>query len=275
MEGVSERRLVAELAAALGTRLGPAPEVAVVLGSGWKEAAPSFFEGGAEELPLRELPGWPLPRVAGHGSWILRGTAAGRSVALVAGRVHAYEGHAARVLVRGVRALRRWGVSRFVLCNAAGSLDPARPPGTFLVVEDHLNLQLPSPLTADQTLDGSAPFLDSQSVWDRAWRGAFRLRRPEVEAGVYAGMLGPAYETPAEIRFLAAAGAAAVGMSTIPEALALAAAGARILGLSLLTNLAAGVGGSRPDHEEVLAAGRSWAGRAAAVLGDALAAAPR
>ncbi len=260
------------LAAALATALGPAPEVAVILGSGWNERARDLLSA-ATSLSLAGLDGWPQPRVAGHGGGLMVGELDGLTVALCGGRVHAYEGYPARELVRGVRALVRWGAPAVLLLNAAGSTREARPPGTLMPVADHINHGLPNPLAADQSEDGSAAFVDLVDLYDPAWRGRLAAAEPGLEPGVYAGLPGPSYETPAEVRAMASLGADAVGMSTIPEAIAARAAGARVMAVSLLSNYAAGVGGSRPSHLEVLATAAAHGEEAARVLAAAVVAA--
>lgn len=263
---------VAALAAALGAALGPAPEVAVVLGSGWKERAAGLLDEPVS-LPLEGLDGWPLPRVAGHGAELLLGQLDGVRTLLCGGRVHAYEGYPARELVRGVRALVRWGTPAVLLLNAAGSTRADRPPGDLMPFADHIDHGLPQPLAADQSEDGGARFLDLVDLYDPAWRARLLEAEPGLRPGVYAGMRGPSYETPAEVRMMATLGADAVGMSTIPEAIAARAAGARVLAISLLSNYAAGVGGSRPSHEEVLETAQAHAAAAARVLAAAVRAA--
>lgn len=267
-----EEGAIAGLAEALRRRLGAPPDVAVVLGSGWAGQVGALL-AEAEEAPLADFAGWPLPRVAGHGATLRLGLLAGRRAALCGGRVHAYEGYTARELVRGVRALCAWGARSVLLLNAAGSLREERPPGSFMPVRDHVNLGLPNPLAADQTPDGWAVFLDAVELYDPAWREGLLAARADLLPGVYAGLPGPSYETPAEVAWLRALGADAAGMSTIPEALAARAAGARVLAISLLTNFAAGIRGSRPSHEEVLAAAAAGGAEASAVLAAAVGAA--
>lgn len=265
----TERDTVAGLHRALRAAFGAPPEVAVFLGSGWREGATGLLTE-AEALPLAAFPGWPRPRVPGHAAELAVGLFEGRRVALCGGRVHAYEGHPARELVRGVRALARWGCPAFVLLNAAGSLREDLPPGTLLALRDHLNFGLPNPLAADQSEDGTPLFLDLVDLYDPAWRGRLLRAVPELREGVYAGVPGPSYETPAEVRHLAGLGAEAVGMSTIPEAIAAGAAGTRVLAVSFLSNYAAGLHGSRPSHGEVLAAAAEHARAAGQVLAAAL-----
>ncbi|TAH36830.1 MAG: purine-nucleoside phosphorylase [Planctomycetota bacterium] len=268
---LSEAQRVRALADALRSRLGPPPEIAAILGSGW--AAAGRMEP-AEALPLSELPGWPVPRVPGHAPVLQVGRLAGRRVAVCGGRVHAYEGRSAAEIVRGVRALAAWGARSLLLLNAAGSLRPELAPGSCMPFTDHINLGLPNPLSAGQSMDGHAHFLDLVDLYDPEWRARLLAARPELRAGVYAGVPGPSYETPAEVGLLRALGVDAVGMSTIPEALAARDAGARVLAVSLLTNYAAGISGSRPSHGEVLRAAVEHGAGAAEVLRAAAGTAP-
>jgi len=267
--GGSERDRVESLAAALRERLGRPPQATVVLGSGWRDRAASLLVA-PKSLALADLPDWPAPRVPGHGTEILLGDVAGRRVALVTGRVHAYEGFTAAEIVRGLRAVVTWGARDVLLLNAAGSLDPARPPGSLMPFLDHLNLGLPNPLAAGASLTGAPVFLDLGDLYDPAWRARLCAREPALRPGVYAGLPGPSYETHAEIKMLQSLGADAVGMSTVPEALAARAAGARVLAVSLLTNFAAGVAGGKPSHAEVLAAAAAHGGAAVQILRSAI-----
>lgn len=264
---------VAVLAAALRARLGQPPQATVVLGSGWRDRASSLLVA-PESLPLTELAGWPAPRVPGHGSELRVGSVAGRRVALITGRVHAYEGYSAAEITRGLRAAVAWGSSNILLLNAAGSLDSARPPGSLMPFLDHINLGLPNPLAAGQSDTGAPVFLGLGNLYDADWRTRLCARAPELRPGVYVGLPGPSYETHAEIRMLQTLGADAVGMSTIPEALAARAAGARLMAISLITNFAAGVAGGRPSHQEVLATAQAHEWEALKILEAAILEAP-
>ncbi len=210
--------------------------------------------------------------MAGHGGVLSLGalTGGGPRVALCTGRVHAYEGFSAAEIVRGLRACAAWGCGAALLLNAAGSLDPARGPGSLMPFSDHLNLGLPNPLAATETPDGLASFQNLVDLYDPAWRTRLLAREPELRAGVYAGLPGPSYETPAEIRALRALGADAVGMSTIPEAIAARAAGMRVMAISLITNFGAGMSASGPSHAEVLQTASAHSARAVEVLRAAI-----
>jgi purine-nucleoside phosphorylase len=186
--------------------------------------------------------------VSGHAGEIVLGELAGLPVIVQSGRVHLYEGERPLVVTRAVRAFARLGVRALVLTNAAGSLVPAWKPGTLLCIEDHLNLQARSALLAGEGRRASPYDRELSGLLARA---AGEVRVP-LERGVYAAMLGPAYETPAEIRALSALGAHAVGMSTVAEASAAFASGLRVVAISCLANSAAGLGVEALSHEDVL-----------------------
>jgi purine-nucleoside phosphorylase len=181
----------------------------------------------------------------------------GTRVLVASGRVHLYEGHTAHAVGGIVRTMARAGVEILLLTNAAGGLHAGWPPGTFMRIDDHLNLTGTSPL------EGGATFLDMSHAYDAGLGEAMAAAAVEtglpLRHGVYAGVRGPQYETPAEIRMLRALGADAVGMSTVLECLQARALGLRVAGLSLITNLAAGVGDGALDHAEVMAAGQAAA----------------
>jgi purine-nucleoside phosphorylase len=262
----------------LGRRLGPPPQIAVVLGSGWKELASELLEN-TQTLDLRGLDNWLCPKVQGHGADLLIGdlrdtpTDQPKRVLLCGGRVHSYEGYDAAELVRGVRALVNWGASHVLLLNAAGSLSTDRPAGSLMPLSDHINFGLPNPVKCGENCGHGAQFVNLVDMYDPAWRAGLLQQQPNLQEGVYAGMKGPSYETPAEVRMLAKLGADAVGMSTIPEAIAAHALGAKVMAISLLTNMAAGIAGSNPSHEEVLETATANAQAAADVLRSALLAA--
>lgn len=262
--------LVAAAAAAIAERTGVARhDVLVVLGSGWTPAADRFGEVTAE-LSTHELPGFPAVGVAGHRG-TLRSIRAegGAQVLVLMGRVHAYEGHELHTVVHGVRAAVQAGCRTVVLTNAAGGVRRGLRVGQPVLIADHLNLTGRSPLTGPNAPDalGYPRFVDMTEAYSRRLRDLARDVDPSLEEGVYAGMPGPQYETPAEIRMLQVVGADLVGMSTVHEAIAARHAGAEVLGLSLVSNPAAGLGDEVLDHQEVLAAGTA----AAEAMGELLA----
>lgn len=266
--------LVAEAAAAIVERTGvPSHDVLVVLGSGWTPAADRFGATTAE-LPVAELPGFPAVGVVGHAG-LLRSVEApgGRRILALLGRVHAYEGHALTTVVHAVRSAVRVGCHTVVLTNAAGGLRAGMRVGQPVLISDHINLTGRSPLTgpaAPAELD-LPRFVDMTEAYSARLRDLARTVDPTLEEGVYAGLPGPQYETPAEIRMLQTMGADLVGMSTVHEVIAARHVGAEVLGLSLVTNLAAGLGAAHLDHAEVLEAGRASAEAMGGLLAEVVA----
>lgn len=248
-----------QAAAAIADRTGvPHHDVAVVLGSGWAPAVTELGEPVAT-VPMAELPGFTPPTAAGHRGQLMS-TRIGEHRALVLlGRIHAYEGHDLSHVVHPVRAACASGVHTVVLTNAAGGLREDFTVGQPVLISDHLNLTARTPLTG-------ATFVDLVDTWDPELRVLAKQIDPSLTEGVYAGLTGPQYETPAEIRMLATIGADLVGMSTVLEAVAARALGARLLGISLVTNLAAGVTGAPLAHADVLAEGHAAAPRLGKLL---------
>ena len=241
-------------------------DVAIVLGSGWREGA-SALGSPLSTVPTTSLPGFSAPTVPGHEGQILSLDVGGRRVALVAGRVHLYEGNSANAVVHPVRTAVLAGARRVVLTNAAGGIDPSYVAGSVVMIRDHLNLTATSPLEGDVPPTGQASrFVDLSDLYSARLRESVRAATG-LDEGVYSGLRGPHYETPAEIRMLRAMGASLVGMSTVLEAIAARHLGAEVLGLSLVSNPAAGVSHEALNHLEVLEAGQ----RAAASLGELLA----
>ena len=243
----------------------PRHEAAVVLGSGWASAAAAIGPCAAE-IPLASVGGFPPPTVAGHAG-LVRSVRAGQARVLVfLGRAHLYEGHSPATVVHGVRTAVAAGCGVIVLTNAAGGIGEY-PVGQLVIIRDHLNLTGRSPLAGPPPPDGvPARFVDLTEAYSARLRGLAREADPSLPDGVYAGLPGPHYETPAEIRMLRTLGADLVGMSTVLETIAARHLGAEVLGLSLVTNAAAGLGGQELDHSEVVAAGKAAAGRMGALL---------
>ncbi len=233
-------------------------EVAVVLGSGW---APAVSGLGAPDaaVPMADLPGFTPPSAAGHGGEVVALRIGERRVLVFVGRIHAYEGHALSDVVHPVRTACAAGARTVVLTNAAGGLREEHSVGQPVLVSDHLNLTARSPLVGAQ-------FVDLVDAYSPRLRALAREIDPTLTEGVYAGLPGPHYETPAEIRMLRTLGADLVGMSTVHETIAARAAGAEVLAVSLVTNLAAGITGAPLSHDEVLAAGRQSATRMGSLL---------
>lgn len=261
MSDSSERQRVDGAVAWLRERLGAehigALRLGIVLGSGLKDFAAQVQD--AVEIPYAEIPGWPRPHVAGHGRSLIVGTVAGCGVACLAGRVHLYEGWHPAEVVRAVRTLAALPVPSFLLTNAAGGIADDLSAGDLMLLADHLNLTGCSPLTGPHEAAFGPRFPDLSCVYAQRLRRLLVASGARVRPGVYAGLLGPSYETPAEVRMLQRLGADAVGMSTVHEAIALHAMGAEVAGLSLITNLAAGISPTPLAHDEVIAAGKQAA----------------
>jgi purine-nucleoside phosphorylase len=246
----------------LSDRLETRPAVALILGSGLGALADAI-EGGVA-LSYGEIPGFAPSTVAGHAGRLVAGRLEGVEVVAFQGRYHAYEGHAPAALATQVRTARALGADRLIVTCAAGGVNRDFGPGTLMLLSDHLNLMGRNPLVGP-VRDGETRFPDMTEPYDRELRELARtVARDEgigVAEGVYAAVLGPSYETPAEIRMLEGLGADAVGMSTVPEVIAARAGGVRVLGIALITNAAAGISGAPLDHEEVIEAGVAAAER--------------
>jgi purine-nucleoside phosphorylase len=253
--------LARRAAAVIATRTGvDAHDVAVVLGSGWAPAVPALGSPTAV-LPQAGLPGFTPPTAVGHAGEVVSTRIGGNRVLVMVGRVHAYEGHDLRHVVHPVRAACAAGVRVVVLTNAAGGLRPDLAVGQPVLISDHLNLTARSPLAGSE-------FVDLTDAYAPRLRTLARQADPTLTEGVYAGLPGPHYETPAEVRMLRMLGADLVGMSTVHETIAARAAGAEVLGVSLVSNLAAGITGEPLSHAEVLAVGAGAAARMGALLAD-------
>lgn len=266
----SEAHAVAAAAAFLQQRLGAtlaqSLRAGIVLGSGLKDFRTQVQE--AIEVPFAEVPGWPVPKVEGHGGSLVVGRVGGTPVACLTGRVHLYEGWRSADAVRAVRTLRMLGIGAFLLTNAAGGIGDDMAAGDLMVLTDHLNLTGGSPLIGPHEAAFGPRFPDQTRVYSPRLRTLLQQGGARLRPGVYAGLLGPSYETPAEVRMLKTLGADAVGMSTVHEAIALNAMGAEVAGLSLITNLAAGISDTPLSHDEVVAAGKQAATTLTALVTD-------
>jgi len=242
----------------LRNRLGPVPPIAVVLGSGLGAFADRLDQ--AECVPYTEIPHWPASTVIGHAGTLVRGMSAGRPVLTLAGRAHFYEGHDLRTVTFGTRVLGRLGVKILVLTNAAGGINTTFAPGTLMVIDDHINLMGSNPLIGANDDRFGVRFPDMTDVYAPRLRAiadqAAGAAGVSVRHGVYVGLHGPSYETPAEIRYLRTIGADAVGMSTVPEAIVARHMGLEVLGISCITNPAAGVLPEPLRHDEVMEVAR-------------------
>jgi purine-nucleoside phosphorylase len=255
-------------AGAIAARVPQVPRMAVVLGSGLGDFAGSLAD--AVSIPYGDLPNWPASQVVGHEGRLVVGTTQGHLVAALSGRCHAYEGYDLKAVTFAVRALGLLGVKTLVLTNAAGGVNTGFAQGALMVIDDHINLTGGNPLVGANDDRFGPRFPDMSEVYSA------RLRRLADEAGrecglalrhgVYVALLGPSYETPAEIRYLRTIGSDAVGMSTVPEAIAARHMGMEVLGISCITNMAAGVLPRPLDHQEVMDTARRVRGQFIALL---------
>jgi purine-nucleoside phosphorylase len=242
--------------------------VAIVLGSGLGGFAGTLAE--ALSFPYRELPNWPVSNVVGHEGRLVVGGARGKLVAALSGRCHAYEGHDLNTVAFAVRALGVLGVKTLILTNAAGGINTGFLQGALMVIDDHINLIGGNPLVGSNDDRFGPRFPDMTEVYSSRLRSiadeAGRAIDLLLPHGIYVALLGPSYETPAEIRYLRAIGADAVGMSTVPEAIAAHHMGMSVLGISCITNMAAGVLPQPLDHNEVMETARRVRGQFGALL---------
>ncbi|MEY3273062.1 MAG: hypothetical protein RLZZ341_1963 [Pseudomonadota bacterium] len=263
-----------DLAAAVDTsagllraRLGERrPRIAVLLGSGWGPFADAVTD--AVTVPYAELPAFPRLAIGGHAGLLKAGRIGRQELIVLAGRKHTYETGEADGMKGVIRTLAALGVELLVQTNAAGSLDHAMPPGTVMLVEDHINLVQRSPLVGEP---GDGRFVDMGTAYDATLRlqaqaAAVAATGHALPVGVYAWVLGPQFETPAEIRMLQRLGAQAVGMSTVPETILARHAGLKVLALSLMTNMAAGLSAETLSHGHTMANAQAASERAVALL---------
>jgi purine-nucleoside phosphorylase len=245
----------AEVAALVRSRIRiEAPVAGIVLGSGLGGLAKRIED--ARSIPYDELPGFAKPTVEGHAGKLIAGTLADRPILALAGRFHVYEGHSPAQAAFPVRVLHALGAPVLLLSNAAGGIRPTMTPGDLMIIRDHINLTFGNPLTGP-VVRGDERFPDMSEPWDPALRtllrGCAEAAGVTVTEGVYIGLSGPAYETPAEVRMLATLGADATGMSTVPEVIVARAMGMRVAGMSCITNLASGLTDQPVTHEDVIA----------------------
>ncbi len=254
---IAQPARIAALLAAVRQRTVLVPEVGIVLGSGLGGLADDLEDPVA--IPFADLPGWPAATAPGHVGRLLLGRLAGRPVVMLQGRFHLYEGNHPGLVIQPVLLFHALGARIVVLTNAAGGLDPSFGPGTPMIMRDHINLTGRSPLLGPNADDLGPRFPDMTDAWSprlrRRLHDAAAAESVDVREGVYIGLTGPTYETPAEVRMLAAFGGDAVGMSTVLECIAARWVGLEVCGVSLVTNAGAGYSGEPLTHEEVLAAG--------------------
>lgn len=253
-EGAGLAARVSEAAGAVRARIADLqPVVGLVLGSGLGSLADEFED--PVRIPYEDIPNWPPVGVVGHSGTLVAGRLAGVPAVALKGRAHLYEGHSPDRATLPVRVLATLGVRALFVSNAAGAINPAFRPGDLMLITDHLNLTGSNPLTGP-VVTGDQRFPDMTVAYDARLREVVREAAGDagipLQEGVYAGLLGPSYETPAEIRMLERLGADAVGMSTVPEVIVARAMGVRCFGISCLTNFAAGIQPEPLAHDEVM-----------------------
>ena len=250
--------MIAQAKDVIESRSALKPRIAVVLGSGLGAFADELADRA--EIPYAEIPGWPGSTAIGHAGKLIIGKLGELPVAVMAGRVHLYEGYSAQQVTYGVRVMHAMGVRSMVFTNAAGGINKELEQGGLVLISDHINLQGVNPLVGPNDDSLGPRFPDMSEAYSRRYRDEAKRVATElcvhIVEGVYAAMLGPSYETPAEIRYLRTIGADVVGMSTVLEAIVANHVGMRVLGVSCVTNMAAGViPDSKLSHEEVLETG--------------------
>ncbi len=259
---------IGAIEAAVRERSALVPRIGIVLGSGLGDLAADLEDAVA--IPFAELPGWPAATAPGHAGRLLLGHLGGTPVVMLQGRFHLYEGNSPGLVIEPVLLFQRLGASIIVLTNAAGGLDPTFGPGTLMVMTDHINLTGLNPLIGRNADDLGPRFPDLTDAWSPRLRtrlhAAAAREHVAFADGVYIGLTGPNYETPAEVRMLAGLGGHAVGMSTVLECIAARWVGLEVCGVSLVTNAGAGYSGAPLSHEEVLAEGAIAGPKLATVL---------
>ena len=231
--------------------------IGVVLGSGLGAFADTL--ANRAETPYADIAGWPPSTAVGHAGKLVTGTLGDVEVVVLSGRAHYYEGYTGEQVTLGIRELAKRGVDRVILTNAAGGIDPALHAGDLVLISDHINLMGTNPLIGRNDDSLGPRFPDMTEAYSREYREIARRTGAELgidlKEAVYAGLLGPSYETPAEIRFLRTIGAGLVGMSTVPEAIVANHMGMKVLAISCVTNMAAGILAQKLVHQEVLDVG--------------------
>jgi purine-nucleoside phosphorylase len=249
--------MIAHAKSLLERRTALRPAIGLVLGSGLGSFADELTE--RVEIPYGEIPGWPVSTIAGHAGRLVIGKLGELPVAVMAGRVHLYEGYTAAQVAFPVRVLHAFGVRSIVLTNAAGGINGSLEQGGLVLISDHINLQGTNPLVGPNDDSLGPRFPDMTEAYWHPYRDLAKSVALDLciflAEGVYAGMLGPSYETPAEIRFLRTIGADVVGMSTVTEVIAANHVGMKVLAISCVTNMAAGVSDAKINHDEVIETG--------------------
>ncbi len=266
---LKELRIIEEAAQAISAVLPPA-DIAIVLGSGLGALADNL--SGAVTIDYADIPHFPLPTVLGHSGTLLSGKIGSKQVYVLSGRFHYYEGHTPHTVILPIRVLAKLGCRSLLLTNAAGGINSAFAPGDLMLISDHINFTGYSPLRGENAPEWGPRFPDMSAVYDQEYaeiaeQAAIKLGFA-LQKGVYCGLSGPAFETPAEIKMLRLLGADAVGMSTVPEAIAARQMDLRLLAISCITNLAAGLSKQPLTHEEVTATGKMVEQRFSALIAE-------
>ncbi|MCM2999400.1 purine-nucleoside phosphorylase [Paenibacillus cellulositrophicus] len=250
----TQLKQIQEAAALIQSKGGVQPEVGLILGSGLGILA-DLIQNGIS-IAYEDIPHFPVSTVEGHAGELLLGTIEGRNVVLMKGRFHMYEGYGPEVTAFPVRVMKELGVKSLLVTNAAGGINTDFEPGDLMVLTDHLNLTGRNPLIGANDPALGVRFPDMSEAYSRRLRQLLKdtaaLKNIPIREGVYAGLLGPTYETPAEIRMLRTLGADAVGMSTVSETIVARHAGLEVLGISCISNMAAGILDQPLSHEEVM-----------------------
>ncbi|WP_152398318.1 purine-nucleoside phosphorylase [Paenibacillus cellulositrophicus] len=250
----TQLKQIQEAAAFIQSKGGVQPEVGLILGSGLGILADLIQD--SISIAYEDIPHFPVSTVEGHAGELLLGTIEGRSVVLMKGRFHMYEGYGPEVTAFPVRVMKELGVKSLLVTNAAGGINTAFEPGDLMVLTDHLNMTGRNPLIGANDPALGVRFPDMSEAYSRRLRQLLKetaaSKNIPIREGVYAGLLGPTYETPAEIRMLRTLGADAVGMSTVSETIVARHAGLEVLGISCISNMAAGILDQPLSHEEVM-----------------------
>ena len=262
-----ELKAIEEAAIAIDAAL-PKADIAIVLGSGLGALAEDIEQ--AQSIDYQDIPHFPAPTVLGHSGTLLSGKIGGKQVYGLSGRFHYYEGHDPHTVILPIRVLNKLGCRKVILTNAAGGINPAFKPGDLMVIRDHINLAGYNPLRGENAGQWGPRFPDMTNMYDTEYRETAHSVAAELgitlQEGVYCGLSGPTFETPAEIKMLSLLGADAVGMSTVPEALAACQMGMHLLAISCITNLAAGISKRPLTHQEVIETGKMVEQRFSALI---------
>ena len=244
------------------------PKIALVLGSGLGAFADTL--AGAARIPFKQIPGFPSSTAIGHAGQMVIGNAGEITIATMQGRVHLYEGYSAEEVAFPIRVFGRLGVRAVILTNAAGGINLKYQQGALVLIKDHINLQGQNPLVGPNDDRLGSRFPDMTHAYTRSYGKAAQQEAErlglQLEEGVYAALLGPSYETPAEIRYLRTIGADLVGMSTVAEVIAARHMGMKVLAISCVTNMAAGILDQVLSHQEVMETGEKVRGQFEALL---------